>query len=147
MYTPFMKIVPVPFIAGATVLILVAILSDTRPLFPDGVTMLGITLAGLAFFSWYSSRLKFVNVDNDNLYVSGWLKGSAIPLSEVNDVYYSAGVGLVFVRLKSPSTFGHTIAFMPTLGSLILSTLGSHSVVEELRGLAKKASTSSQDAI
>jgi hypothetical protein len=48
---------------------------------------------------------------------------------------------LVLVRLKSQSEFGCTIAFMPTLGAGILTTLGSESVVEELRDLAKKAST------
>lgn len=143
-YTPLVKLLPVPLIAGGVVLILMSILHHTLPLFPDGVTVLVFTLAALAFFSWYSSRLKFVSLDDDKLYVSGWLKGGAIPVSEVEKLHYSGGVGLVFVRLKSPSAFGYTIAFKPTFGAGILAALGSRSVVEELRELAEKASTHSE---
>lgn len=129
------------------VLIMMGILARTLPLFPDGLFLLGFTFAALVFFSWRSSRLKFVRVDSDTLYVADWLRRSAIPLSEVEHVYYSGGVGLVFVRLKSPSDFGCKIAFMPTFGASILSMWGSPSVVEELRDLAKKTSTDSTSAI
>jgi hypothetical protein len=141
MYTLIMKLLPVPLIAGVVVLILMSIVYDTVTLFPDGVMVLAFSLAALGFFSWYSSRLKFVSLDDDNLYVSGLFKVVAIPVSEVETVHYSGGVGLVMVRLKSPSPFGNTIAFMPTLGAGILAMLGSRSVVEELRDLAKKEST------
>ena len=136
-----MKLLPVPLIAGVVVLILMSILHHTLTLFPDGVTVLVFTLAALAFFSWYSSRLKFVSLDDDNLYVFGLVKGGAIPVSEVEEVQFSRGVGLVFVRLKSRSDFGYTFAFMPTLGAGILAMLGSCAVVEELRDLAKKTAT------
>jgi hypothetical protein len=136
LYTPLMKLLPVPFIMGVLVLIVISILGHKLPVFPDGLIALSFTLAVLGFFSWHSSRLKFVGLDDDNLYVSGWFTGSVIPLSEVEDVYYFGGVGLVFVRLKSESYFGYTIAFMPTWGLYI----NSHPIVEELRGLAKEAS-------
>jgi hypothetical protein len=133
-----MKLLPVPLIAGVVVLILVSIAYDTLTLLPDGLMALLFPLAALGFFSWYSGRLKFVGLDDDNLYVSGLLKGAVIPISEVQEVHYSGGVGLVFVRLRSPSAFGNTIAFMPTLGAAILAMLGLRSVVDELRDLAKK---------
>ena len=136
-----MKLLPVPLIAGVVVLILMSILHRTLQLFPAGVTVSAITLAALGFFSWYSSGLKFVGLDDGNLYVSGLLKGGAIPISEVKEVRYSGALGLVFVRLKSVSAFGSTIAFMPKLGAGILAMSGSRSVVEELRDLAKKSST------
>jgi hypothetical protein len=123
------------------VLILMSIVYGTLTLFPEGVMVLAFPLAALGFFTWYSSRLKFVSLDEDNLYVSGLFKVAPIPVSEVEKVHYSGGFGLVMVRLKSPSPFGNTIAFMPTLGAGILAMMGSRSVVEELRDLAKKAST------
>jgi hypothetical protein len=141
MYSPIMKLLPVPLCAGVVILILMSILHGTLQLFPDGVTMLAITLAALGFFSWYSSRLKFVGLDDGNLYVSGLLKSAAISISEVDEAHYSRSLGLVFVRLKAPSAFGSSIAFMPKLGAGMLAMSGSRSVVEELRDLAKKAST------
>jgi len=141
-----MKLLPLP-LAGAVVLIIVGLLTRALPLFPDGLFVLGFTLAALVFFSWRSSLLKFVRVDSDTLYVFDWFKRIAIPLSEIEHVYYSGGVGLVFVRLKSPSDFGSKIAFMPTFGASMFSMLGSASVAEELRELVKKASIDSNGAI
>jgi hypothetical protein len=143
-WTPLMKLLTVPVIAVVVVLILTSMLRHSLTLFPDGVTGLAFTLAALGFFLWYSSRLKFVSLDHDHLYVSGLLKRCAIPISDMDGVHYSGSVGLVFIRLKSPSEFGYTIAFMPTLGAGILAKLGSRSVVEELRDLATKATTRSE---
>ena len=141
-----MKLLPVPLLSAVIVLALLSIRGQSLPLFPGGVTVLGMALAALACFGWYSSRLRFVGVDTDTLYVSGWLKRSTIPLSEIEDVYYSGSAGLVYVRLKNLSVFGRTIAFMPTLGAGLLLTLGSRSIVEELRELATKASATSRNA-
>ena len=141
-YTGIMKLIPVPLISAAVVFAALGIAGRTLPLFPDGALVLTFTLAALAFFTWHSYRLKFVTMDNDKLYVSGWFKHSAIPLSSVENIYYSAGVGLVFVRLKAPSVFGSTITFMPTLDSAIRSALKSPSIVDELKGLVKNASKS-----
>jgi hypothetical protein len=145
LYTPLMQFLPVPLLSAVIVLALFSIRGQTLPLFPDGVTVLGMALAAVAFFGWYSSRLWFVGVDKDTLYVSGWLKRSTMPLSEIEDVYYS-GVGLVHIRLKTRSAAGRTIAFIPTMGAGLLLTLGSRSIVEELRELANKASAPSGDA-
>ena len=142
LYTGIMKLIPVPLISAAAVFAALGIAGRTLPLFPDGAIVLTFTLAALAFFAWHSHRLKFVAVDNDQLYVSGWFKHSAIPLSNVESIYYSPGIGLVFVRFKSPSLFGPKIAFMPTLGAAIRSALKSPSIVDELRGLVEHATKS-----
>src|SRR5713101_1197925 len=99
LYTPLMKILPVPMIAGAIVIILIGIIGGGIPLFPDGALALLFTLTTLVFFFWHSRRLKFVRVDHETLYVAGWFKCTEIPLSEVEYVFYSALVGLVNVRL------------------------------------------------
>src|SRR4029079_13086835 len=138
--TLMMKLLPLPPMAGVGVLILMSIVNKTLRLFPEGMMVLCFSLAALVFFSWYSSRLKFVSLEGDNLYVSGLLKAAAIPVSEVARVHYSKGLGLVFVRLKSPSAFGNSISFMPTLGAGVLAMFDSPSVVEELRDLALQAS-------
>jgi hypothetical protein len=147
LYTPLMKVIIVPIVGPVVVLILVSILNGSLPLFPDGAIVTVLSLAVLGFFAWHFGRMKSVDVDDDNLYVATWFKGVAIPLSQVEYVYYSPIVGLVFVHLKSPSQFGSTIAFMPTLGAGLLSMLGSRSIAEELRDLAKKASTHPRNTI
>ena len=101
-----MKLLPVPLLSAVIVLALLSIRGQSLPLFPGGVTVLGMALAALACFGWYSSRLRFVGVDTDTLYVSGWLKRSTIPVSEIGDVYYSGSAGLVYVRLKTCRSSG-----------------------------------------
>jgi len=147
LYTLVMKLVPVPVIVGAVVLVLIGIIGGGIPLFPDGSLVLLVLLPVLGFFFWHSWRLKFVGVDNENLYVSSCFKRTEIPLSEVDYISSSDVVGLVNVRLKSPSCFGSMISFRPTMGNTILSALGSPSVVDELRDLVTKASAHSVGAI
>jgi len=137
-----MKLVPVPIISAMFILLVVSTVVDSATLFPNGPIMLIILVAALAFFAWQSYRIKFVAMDNNQLYVSSMFKHTVVPFSNVDNIYYSAGLGLVFVRLKSPSVFGSTITFMPTLGAVIRSALKSPLIVDELRGLAKQASKS-----
>ena len=132
-YTIVMKLLPVPLMVGALVLTLMGIGSRTLTLFPDGVIVLAFILSALVFFLWYARRLKFVRLNDQELYISDLFKRGVIPISEVQYVGYSGVIGLVVVRLKSPSVFGSTIAFMPTFGTGILAALGSRSIVEELR--------------
>jgi|SRR5215813_5840142 len=145
-YTGIMKLLPVPLMSLANIFAAVGIADHSLPLFPDGLTVLAFTVVALVFFAWHSYRLKFVAVDNDHLYVSGWFKHRAIPLSNVEQIYYSPGIGMVFIGLKSPSAFGRRIAFMPTIGSALRVVLKSPSVVDELRNLVAQASKST-DAI
>jgi tellurite resistance protein TehA-like permease len=146
-YTLLMKLLPMPLMVAAVVLTLIGIGSRTLTLFPDGVILLALILSALVFFLWYARHLKFVSLNDQELYISDLFKRGTIPISEVQNVYYSGVVGLVVVRLKSPTVFGSTITFMPTFGAGLLAALGSRSIVEELRDLAKKASSNSENVL
>jgi hypothetical protein len=135
---------------GFTLLvILVSAFGGTLRLIPDGLVVLAWAIAALAFFCWYSLRLRFVRVDEENLYVAKWFKEICIPLTEVDTVADMLGTGsLVVIRLKTSSAFGHKIVFIPTLGIFsIVLMLRPHPVVEELRNLITKASCQSSPAI
>ncbi len=128
-----MKILPVPLLSFAVLIIVWSIADRSLPLVPDGILMLAFTVAALTVFTWYSYRLKFVAVADNKLYVSGWFKHHAIPLCNVERIYYPFGGGLVFVDLKSPSAVGRRIVFIPTIGDALRGTLRSPSVVDDLR--------------
>ena len=138
LYTGIMKLAPVSISAVLILLVILAV-ADPSGLFPNGAIVLVMLVAALTFFAWHSYRLKFVAMDSNQLYVSSWFKHTVVPFSNVDNIYYSAGVGLVFIRLKSPSVFGLTITFMPTLSSALRSALNSPSIVDELRGLVRNA--------
>jgi hypothetical protein len=144
LYTGVMKLLPVPMLSLAAIFAIIGIADRSLPLFPDGLIVLTFTLAALAFFAWHSYQLKFVGVDTDHLYVSGWLKHAAVPLSNIENVDYFLGIRflakLIVVRLKSPTPFGATIYFMPTVGATIRASLNSPSVVDHLRRLVEHAS-------
>ncbi|MGI8788313.1 MAG: hypothetical protein ACR2HG_11190 [Pyrinomonadaceae bacterium] len=91
------------------------------------------------FFLFVNYRLKFVSVDENNLYVSRLWRETAIPLSEIEDVRLTTiGFILVGVYFKSKTKFGKKIFFMPTLVKEFLSSFQRyHPVVDELKNLAK----------
>jgi hypothetical protein len=67
-----------------------------------------------AFFCWWGAKLKWVSVDDQNLYVSSLTKEISIQLAEVESVDdFQSGV---CVRLKADSEFGQSICFMAKLG-------------------------------
>src|SRR2546423_1019509 len=114
LYTWPMKMLPAPFFVLLAILLGVGFYFDPSELFPDGAIGLLIFMVAMMLFAWHSGRVKFVSVDSDNLYVSGYRKSTVVPLGDIQFVHYSPGVGLVNVRLRSPSAFGSTITFMPT---------------------------------
>jgi hypothetical protein len=104
-------------------------------------TILVVALVALwsLFFLWINRRLKFVSVDENNLYVSRLLREKTIPLSEVEDVRLTT-IGFVWVGIyfKSKTAFGKKIFFMPTIEkSFVFSFQRYHPVVDELKNLAK----------
>ena len=141
--TTIIKLVPPPLLGLALVMVVLSIVNHSLPAFPDGLFAMAVTLSALAFFSWVSYRLKFVAVDSDYLYVSGWFKEIAIPYSNIEDVNYFLGLKAmpVTVRLKSPSAFGVSIYFIPTVGAAIRARLNVPSVVEDLRHKIRQTST------
>ena len=92
------------------------------------------------FFLWINFRLKFVSVDENNLYVSRLIWEKIIPLSEIEDVRLTT-IGFVWVRIdfNSKTDFDKKIFFMPTIEkSFIFSMQRYHPIVEELMNLARK---------
>ena len=139
-----LEILPVPITGSVCILIIVSAVIDAAQISADAAIGLAMSLAAFAFFAWYSNRIKFVSYDTDNLYVSGLFQSVVIPLADVQNLYYS-GVAVV-VPLKLPSLFGEKIIFVPTWFTSILLVFGSHSVIDDIRAMAKSASHS-QSAI
>ena len=139
-----MKTVPPLLTGGVLVLTAVFAVVDPSALAPGFVIPLTFDLVAFVCFIWLSYKLKFVEVDSQQLYVGGWFKQIAVPLSSLETVDYLFGTRLmprwVLVRLKSPSAFGSTIYFIPTVGAAIRATLNAPSVVEDLRRMAGETS-------
>ena len=91
------------------------------------------------FFLWINYRLKFVSVDENNLYVSRLLREKVIPLSEIEEVFLTI-IGFIWVGVyfKSETALGKKIYFMPKLvKEFLFSFQRFHPVVEELKILAQ----------
>ena len=68
------KTIP-PFVFGAvTFVAMVSIVIDPREALPDAAGFLLIMLPMTTFVIWWATRLKWVSVDDQNLYVAGWAK-------------------------------------------------------------------------
>lgn len=129
----------------AAVIPLVGLIAAYRELAPDEMPLkilyVALIVAWSLFFLFVNYRLKFVSVDEKNLYVSRLMREKAIPLSEIEDVSLTT-IGFVWVRVrfKSETEFGKQIFFMPTLVKAFLSSFQRyHPVVEELKNSAKVA--------
>ena len=96
--------------------------------------------------TWFEIRLKTIDVDAHNLYISNFTKEISLPLSEILNVTQNRWLRgeLVTIHLKSPSEFGKKILFLPRSRFF---PFGQHPVVRELKALAKKASTVEQTSL
>jgi hypothetical protein len=94
--------------------------------------------AAIVWLLWFASRLKWVSVDENFLYVAGLRKEIQIPLSEVDRVEASFmwRPKQITLWLKSPSAFGRKIVFVPQQ-RLFESMRGGHPLVDELRAMVK----------
>jgi hypothetical protein len=128
-------------LAAVPIVWIAAILINFRNLrtesFSIGLAILAVVLgvAWSVLFLWANSRLKFVRMDDDNLYVSRLLVEKTIPLTEIDDVFLTR-VGPVWVRVRfsSRTAFGKQIFFQPTLErSFLASFQRFHPIVEELK--------------
>jgi hypothetical protein len=121
---------------------LVALLAAFNRVTPDEmplkILLVALVIIWSLFFLFINYRLRFVSVDENNLYVSRLFKEETIPLSEIEDVSLTT-IGFIWVRVrfKSETEFGRQIFFMPTLMKAFLSSFQRyHPVVEELKNLA-----------
>lgn len=114
------------------------ILSDEGPESSGAWASLFVWIAGSAFLLWDTVRLKVVNVDEQFLYVSNYLREITIPLADIYDVTENIWLNThpVTIHLKSRTEFGHRIVFMPKTRFLFFS---SHPVVKELKQLARSS--------
>jgi len=92
----------------------------------------------IGWLLWFSSRLKWVSIDENTLYVAGTRKEIEIPFSEVALVKSSfmQRPKLITLVLKSPSTFGSKILFVPEQ-RVFESLRSGHPLVNELRTLLR----------
>lgn len=103
------------------------------------ILIISLIVAWSLFFLWINFRLKFLSVDETNLYVSRLWREKAIPLSEVEDVRLTT-IGFIWVGIyfKTKTDFGKKIFFMPKLVKEFLSSFQRyHPIVDELKNLAK----------
>ncbi|MCM3874410.1 MAG: hypothetical protein ND895_27280 [Pyrinomonadaceae bacterium] len=132
-----MKIVPPLFLTAATVLVALAMFTQPFDLLSEGFIGLVFLVAATSLTWWWAGRLKGAIVDEENLYVLGWMKVIAIPLEEIDHVWDMSGGYPVFVNLKSMSEFGRRIVFIAPQSLLFM--FDSHPVAAELRELVKNA--------
>ncbi|CAN5383660.1 hypothetical protein BH10ACI1_BH10ACI1_15450 [soil metagenome] len=121
----------------------VGLVAARHELAPDTIPVKLLVVALVAvwslFFLFINYRLKFVSVDENNLYVSRLIREKIIPLSEVEDFRLTT-IGFIWcgIYFKSKTEFGSKIFFMPKLVKEFLSSFQRfHPIVEELKILAK----------
>ena len=144
--TPFWKfVVPALFLAGVLYLLALQCLDKFRN--RDGAPLsygefglsLAICTAILAQVFWYAKRLKRVQVDDHDLYVSNYRSEIRIPLTDVCEVNETTGDRRNFfatIDLRQKSAFGQRIVFRPRFR---LYWTGLHPVVRELQALGARA--------
>src|SRR5215207_347830 len=102
---------------------------------PPSFFLLAVWILGTAFLYWFCVRLKSVSIDGEFLYVPNYLKGIAIPLSNIYFVRENKWLNIhpVTIHLRTPSKFGNKITFMPK--TRLFPLFDSHPVVKELKSL------------
>ncbi len=82
------------------------------------------------------SQFKKISIDDQNLYVSNYLKETVIPISQIKKVTENKWLGrqMVEIQLRSETEFGDKILFMPTTETFLFFM--THPIVKELNHLA-----------
>lgn len=113
--------------------------------FPD---LFPFVFAGLVYalivplLLWQFIKIKTVEIDEDYLYVSNYLKEARIPLADVYDVTNTPWLqpDYITLHLHRPSEFGDRIVFIPPYRHWIIWS--RNPLVEELKELAASKRTS-----
>lgn len=124
--TPFFKFFLSPAIIFFLLFLWINIgsLSDASTFFPLLVASLAAPVFLMPFI-----KLKRIYIDKDFLFVTNFLKGIVIPISEVESVRRVPNSSLVLeINLRHSSEFGKRILFLPRYGE----AHERRSVVEEL---------------
>jgi hypothetical protein len=103
---------------------------------------LGILVGAGSLIAWGCGRLKQVEMDDRNLYLSNFRREIAVPLREVEDVRqlrWRKGQE-VRIELRSDTDFGSTLVFLPKVRFLLFWR--EHPVVEQIRQAVRAAQRS-----
>lgn len=86
---------------------------------------------------WHNSRLKWVSVDENFIYVAGLRKKIQIPFSAVErvSVSYMKNPKRITLLLNSPTEFGQKIVFLPQHQRWFEGVREGHPLAEELRAM------------
>ena len=80
-------------------------------------------------------KLKFVETDDNYLYISNYVKKIKVHLSEVAEIRETLFINLpIFIRFKNDTIFGGQIMFAPKG----LYVFRRHPIVQELRDMVQK---------
>lgn len=137
-WTLINKTIPPLMFGLPTLAVILSIVIDPRGALSDAFAALGMFLAMTIAATWWATRLKWVSVDEVNLYAAGWIKKITVPLSQVETVY-SMFAQIIVVRLRSTSAFGRGILFLAEWDPSSMLT-SSHPVAQNLRERVKRAS-------
>ena len=100
-------------------------------------------LAISLFFYWSCIRLKKVELDNQYIYVSNYLKKILIPLSEIEKIseikFFNPHY--IWITFKHRTKFGKIIMFMPKGWNTYV--FKSHPLVKELRAIINSVHSNS----
>jgi hypothetical protein len=94
-------------------------------------------LVGSGFLFAYGLPLKAVFIDDSHLFVSGIWREEAIALSNIAEITERVFFNprRIWVRFRTPTSFGNTIVFMPTVSFALWRP---HPTVAELRRAAEE---------
>ncbi len=89
-----------------------------------GTVVMGVFFIAVAGgFFWLHFPLKRVKVDDDNLYISNYLKEITVPLGEIENVteFILSEPRRVTIHFRNETEFGRKIVFLATYRSFRLS--------------------------
>jgi hypothetical protein len=99
---------------------------------------LSATVLGGVFLYWCCMRLKRVEIDEQWLYVSNYLRGVRVPLRDIEQVSENRWINIrpITVEFRRDTEFGSQITFMPK--TRLWAFWRAHPVVGELEAAARR---------
>ena len=99
-------------------------------------TFLIAWIIGSFFIYNFCIKLKFVEIDDNYLYISNYVTKIKVHLSEVAEIRENVFVNLhpIFIRFKNDTLFGDQVMFAPKG----LYVFRRHPIVQELRDMVQK---------
>ncbi len=123
------------------VMIVVLVIVEAWVMFSEDslvVTLVVMPVSIIAIASlWLCVPLKRVQIDDETLYISNYIRTIAVPFSEIESIKENKlfSTHPIWITLRNPTAFGKTIMFSPSW----CPPFSSHPIVDELRRLADAA--------